>query len=58
MKKGYIISGITVVVSAVAIVLYARNKAKEGFDEIREATTPEEELSEGENSSKEIKTNQ
>lgn len=48
MKKSYIISGITVVVSAVvAIVLYARNKAKEGFDEIREATTPEEELSEG-----------
>lgn len=54
MKKGYIISGITVVVFAViAIVLYAKNKAKEGFDEIHEATTPpEEELSEGNSSEK------
>ncbi len=50
MKKGYIISGITVVVSAViAIVLYAKNKAMEGFDEIRD-TTSEDNSSSGESS--------
>lgn len=55
MKKGYIISGIAVVISAViTIVLYAKNKAKEGFDEIREATTlPEEELPSDKNNSEE-----